>query len=709
MKRTFVILLLLVLSISLLAEIFPQKTEKYTADRSVKARSVTRSVTRDVPDWEWEVPPQSLLTNYADYFQAYGALPIALQPDEHGSGIYIVYRVKDQAGNSEVSYSYIDAEGNVLASQGMGEVGYYCDAEVDQQTGDVFATWHAAIPGTPETLDCLVTYDLYHIMLSHGLWKDPVITVIDSSDPPIPDPTENDEFIWPELAIGPSPTAGKQRLYMIASNNIAADGAVGFPSENPIICWADFDQNDLDLQSDLDWNYRTIATFDSWNAEDPMWYRGFKAWTVIDNKVIFAGYRLSNEDYDPDEMFCFVNENYGEGEFVEYYQELQIPEDNPSWEYNGFTWCMYSDLTTYPDGPPSEPYPDVYQSFIDSGRFNLYPSQDGNSVTWGGALGILFDIDPAQLNMYRPLWYQIYPKIFRFDLTTNEFSFTDVYPSGANPNDGIPMKPWDLDEDGEYDEVWDDNMPKWAEDWPIFHYDEDSAFYYNHYYVTSNPDYGWMVYIWVDGLNAKEANEGTAGFENWVATPEIAICASNNWGMTWSDPIFMNANPESENYQEELDGMIPCFVYPGDVIEDAGDNMGILHLFFLDDNDFGSFHSQQQGLNNGSTFEYAAIRIDFNLNAAPDNELVQAPSMTRNYPNPFNPQTTIEFELKNPGNMKIDIYNVKGQKVETLTNEFYDQGKHTLIWNADNLPSGMYFYKADNEGYVTTNRMILLK
>jgi hypothetical protein len=218
-----------------------------------------------------------------------------------------------------------------------------------------------------------------------------------------------------------------------------------------------------------------------------------------------------------------------------------------------------------------------------------------------------------------------------------------------------------------------------------------------------------MAYIWVDGLNAKEANTGTEGYENWIAKPEIAICVSKNWGMTWTEPIFMNANPESENFVTELSGMIPCFVYPGDRIEDAGGNIGILHLFFLDDNDYGSFHSQVQGLNNGSTFEYAAVRIDFNFVDAPETELVQIPANIKNYPNPFNPQTSIEFELKTAGNMKIDIYNVKGQKVTTLTDEYYSQGKHTLVWNAEDLPSGMYFCKAQSSDYISTNRMILLK
>ncbi|MCF7911943.1 MAG: T9SS type A sorting domain-containing protein [Candidatus Cloacimonetes bacterium] len=706
MKKFFFLCMLLVFALSAIAERMPIRTNDPTPDYSVNAVANTRPVARETRGWEWEIPPQPLLTNYADYFQAYSALPVALQPEEHGGGIYIVYRVKDQAGNSEVNYSYIHANGIVQSSAGLGEVGYYCDAEVDPETGNVFATWHAAVGSTPETVDCLVTYDLYHIIGGHGLWKDPVIQLIDSDDPPIPDPTEKDEFMWPEIKIGPSPVPDKQRVYVIASNANPSDGSAGYPSENPILCYADFDENDLSEQSDLEWTYRTIATFDSWNAEDPEWLRAFKAWTVIDSQLIFAGFRVSNVETEPYKLMCFVNDNYGEGEFVEYYQDMQIEEDNPTWidPESGDTYYLYSDL----DNSPTVPYEAVYQTMINSGRFNLYPAEDGDCVVWGGSLGILFDIDPDQLGLYRPLWYQIYPKVFRFDLNTLEFSFTDVYPAGAVPNDSIPMKPWDLDEDGIYDETYDDNMPMWANDWPIFYFDEESTFDYNQYYLTSNPETGVMAYVWVDGLNAKQANEGIAGFESWVAKTELAITISYDWGMTWNEPIFMNANPESDNYVEELEGMIPCFVYPGDRIErDPYSGESILHLFFLDDNDYGSFHSKQQGLNNGSTFQYAAVRFTFSDND--HNEIVNRNLSVSNYPNPFNPQTAIAFELDQPSHVKIDIYNIKGQKVKTFGREHYQAGPHKLTWNAQTAPSGVYFYRLTTATDSATGKMILLK
>ncbi|MCF7911946.1 MAG: T9SS type A sorting domain-containing protein [Candidatus Cloacimonetes bacterium] len=722
MKKVLFISLLMVFIVSLCAEIFPVKTDFLTPDYSMKAVPQQRTASREVPEWEWSVPPQDLLTNYADYFQCYNQTPIALQSEENGGGVYMIYRVKDAAGNSEISYTYVDNMGVVQASQGIGSVGYYPDAIVHQETGDVFGTWHVALDDGTGTYDCLLIYDLYHIIQGHGLWKDPVITVLDSDAQNGLDPTADDEFIWPQLAIGPSPEAGKQRIYCVASNHMENDGSTTYPSENVMIMYADFNADDLNAQSNLEWSYNTIPTLDSWNAADPTWYRPFKSFCVIDNQLIFMGYKIADSDVstEPDELFCMINDNYGEGDnWQEYYSVSTFPEENPLFTYipTGREWYLYSDRTNIedPTADPTDPWP-VEQQIIYTGHFNIVPTHDNSAVTWAGNMGVTFDSGDGP-GYYWVTGYQIYPKTFTFDLNTHEFNITDVYPSGDYPNDGILMEPWDLNEDDVLDSVQANGFPNWEEDWPIFHYDAESAFHYNENYLTTNNENGWMAYLWVDGLYANAANEGFEGYEDWVAKPELAVCVSNDWGATWSDPIFMNANENSDTYVEEFAGMIPCFAYPGDRIEDDGDGYGIVHLFFLDDNDYGSNHSQTHGLNNGSTFEYAAMRIYFGEGGghdADDTELVSVPLQIKNYPNPFNPTTTIQFETQTAGHVTIDIYNVKGQKIRTLVDDTYEAGIHPVTWNGTNangseVPSGVYFYKTKFGKYTTSKKMILMK
>ncbi|MCF7919811.1 MAG: T9SS type A sorting domain-containing protein [Candidatus Cloacimonetes bacterium] len=683
MKQFLILVVLLVLFSSLLAEVFPEKIDKFQADmtKSIKPRQPVAE--RVVPDWDWDIVPQELLTNYADYFQAYNQTPVALQPDEHGGGIYIIYRVKDQEGNSEVSYTYVDNAGNV-SSSGMGYVGYYCDAEVDQQTGDPFACWHAY---DGDDSGCYLTYDLYHIMAAPGLWKDPPILVIDNQTMQNNFPFPDDQYIWPMVHIGPSPVEDMQRVYFVASNNTHTP-VQDLPGENYLLCYADFSAGDLELQSDLEWTYTSIPQLDSLHVEDPAWARPFKSWTIIDNQVIILGYLIYGETQPVDSLFCCINSNYGEGDWEMYTEGFRFEETDPD--------------TLFPDAIA------VWQNIIHTGHFNIVPTENRTKVTFPGAMGITWD-DAAGDNYYYPLYFMIYPKTFSFDLETQEFSFCDVFPMGLSASDDIPAKPWDLDEDGLVDEYDPQGRPRWVEDWPIFHFDPDNAFHNNEYFLTTNEENGWMAFIWVDGKNASAANEGWEGYESWVAKPELAICCSKNWGASWSDPIYMNANPESGNYQEELDGMIPCFAYPGDRIEDIGNEQGILHLFFLDDNDYGSNHNGGVGLNNGSTFEYASLQIDFSFAVGDKSELVAAPLKAKNYPNPFNPETTIEFELQSAGNVQIDIYNIKGQKVCTLADRNFDSGKNTVTWKADNYASGVYFYLIKNDRFTTSKKMILMK
>ncbi len=711
MKKSVLISLILLLVLVVNAGEFREADQEPRADLATNTGKLNQVSNREMPDFEWATTPQELLINYADYFQCYNQTPVAMQPETLGGGIYVMYRVKDQGGCSEVCFSYIDADGNVQTSSGIGYSGSYCDAEVDQESGDVFGCWHI-LSSDNETTDCQAIYDLYHIMNEAGLWKEPVITVIDSDQMDEYDPTDNDEFIWPEIKIGESPVAGKQRVYIVASNQNASDGETGYPSENVMICSADFDINDLNQQSDLDWNYTTIATMDNWNSEEPAWYRSFKAFTVIENKLIFMGYKIpANNSEEPTQMFCFINENYGEGDWEEYYQDWEFEEENPSYydETTGETCYVYSNLQS----SPNIPYPEVKQEIIHSGCFNLVATHQGSQVMWSGAMGIIYN-DGIE-DLYRPRWFQVYPKTFSFDLNTHEFSFTDVYPAGANPNDNIPMKPWDLDEDGEIDTYDSTGFPEWAQDWPLFHWDTESCFYYNEYYLAVNEDTGWIAYVWMDGTKATAAHENWAGYENYLAKPEIAICVSNDWGETWSDPIFRNACCTDENYDAELACMIPCFIYPGEKIIDDGNGYGILPLFFLNDHDYGSYHCRQQGMNNGSNFVYGSLRIFFG-NAITENghNEIDSPLYSINYPNPFNPQTNIMFQNQEAGNVKVNIYNMKGQKVVDLVDEEYSAGIHNVIWRGRDehgieVSSGMYLYQVKTGRYTTTRKMTLMK
>ncbi|MDP8209175.1 MAG: Ig-like domain-containing protein, partial [Candidatus Stygibacter australis] len=79
------------------------------------------------------------------------------------------------------------------------------------------------------------------------------------------------------------------------------------------------------------------------------------------------------------------------------------------------------------------------------------------------------------------------------------------------------------------------------------------------------------------------------------------------------------------------------------------------------------------------------------------------------YPNPFNPETTIEFELKDDGLTLIEIYNVKGQKIETLVNESRQSGRYLLRWNAENHSTGIYYLSLKSGDTHQVKKLILLR
>jgi PKD repeat protein len=88
--------------------------------------------------------------------------------------------------------------------------------------------------------------------------------------------------------------------------------------------------------------------------------------------------------------------------------------------------------------------------------------------------------------------------------------------------------------------------------------------------------------------------------------------------------------------------------------------------------------------------------------------------LRQNYPNPFNPQTNIEFALKEPGNVELSIYNLKGQKICTLVDKNLPADNHSFIWNGrdennNQVASGIYFYRLQTARQVITKKMMLLK
>jgi hypothetical protein len=130
---------------------------------------------------------------------------------------------------------------------------------------------------------------------------------------------------------------------------------------------------------------------------------------------------------------------------------------------------------------------------------------------------------------------------------------------------------------------------------------------------------------------------------------------------------------------------------------------------------------QAIGLTAGEqTLKIAATKGGFNLNwisiqnlstSVDDNPIIPLTNkLEQNHPNPFNPATAITYHLSSAGKVNLKIFNMIGEEVETLVDEFQPAGSYTKIFSANpTLSSGIYFYRLHTNNFIETKKFLLLK
>ena len=116
----------------------------------------------------------------------------------------------------------------------------------------------------------------------------------------------------------------------------------------------------------------------------------------------------------------------------------------------------------------------------------------------------------------------------------------------------------------------------------------------------------------------------------------------------------------------------------------------------------GKYSYRLKQIDNDGKFEYSSL-VEVDLGNPTEYSLEQ------NYPNPFNPNTTISFSLPEAANVKIKLFDLLGQKVQTIIDETKEAGTHSINFNAQNLNSGVYIYKIESGPFVQSRKMIYLK
>jgi hypothetical protein len=157
-----------------------------------------------------------------------------------------------------------------------------------------------------------------------------------------------------------------------------------------------------------------------------------------------------------------------------------------------------------------------------------------------------------------------------------------------------------------------------------------------------------------------------------------------------TDGQILNQNRKSV----EMDWVVP----PG------LDNTAKVYAFIDPDTTIAEVHEENNIgfvplMVQGSTFVEEEMK-----NLLPDQYTLE-----QNYPNPFNPSTKIKYSITQPSNVVIKVFDILGNEIETLAKEKKSSGTYEITWNAEMLPSGVYFYQLRAGDFIQTRKMILIK
>ena len=152
--------------------------------------------------------------------------------------------------------------------------------------------------------------------------------------------------------------------------------------------------------------------------------------------------------------------------------------------------------------------------------------------------------------------------------------------------------------------------------------------------------------------------------------------------------------------------------------ENDGNQNFTAHI--INTNDFGAFNVYSKNMDGDGDIDvlvrdagYSILWYEnLGLTAIKNNVFSRIPKefhLEQNYPNPFNPSTIIKYQIPKLTNVKIEVFNLLGQKVETLLNKPMPSGSHEVEFSANNLASGVYLYRIIAGEYQEVKKMILLR
>ncbi|MBN1949087.1 MAG: T9SS type A sorting domain-containing protein, partial [Candidatus Cloacimonetes bacterium] len=225
---------------------------------------------------------------------------------------------------------------------------------------------------------------------------------------------------------------------------------------------------------------------------------------------------------------------------------------------------------------------------------------------------------------------------------------------------------------------------------------------------------GTLAYL-DEGLNAGNYSYYVTGvYDNGESEPSSPASAT----VTLPAPLNFSANSQGGN------GNVICiWSAPAEnrslsgykVYRDDVEIAATTGTFYLDTGvPTGTYTYHVTAMYNDIYESEASNQVEVDHVDADDTAIPLVTELNGNYPNPFNPVTSIKFSLHERDHVRIEIFNLKGEKVSTLVNEELDAAFYSITWNGtdDNqrpVTSGVYFYKMQAGKFISARKMILMK
>ncbi len=138
----------------------------------------------------------------------------------------------------------------------------------------------------------------------------------------------------------------------------------------------------------------------------------------------------------------------------------------------------------------------------------------------------------------------------------------------------------------------------------------------------------------------------------------------------------------------------------------------ITFISFVTDLDPNALYNYRVVTKQGADISYGIdqyFSINFITSVFNEPSIANTISLSQNYPNPFNPSTTFSFTLGNSAFVSLKVFTMLGEQIAIIVNEKLPAGTYNKIWNANGLPSGVYFYKLETQNHVETRKLIIIK